>query len=89
MKQLDDKVTGDLLEVFKRPRGRPPTGKALSGSDRQRLRRERLRAAGDEVLTITVSSEVAEALRRFVQFKDITQGEALTKIISDRLLRKR
>lgn len=89
MKQIDDNKTIDLLCSVKRPRGRPSTGNAMSGAERQKLRRERLRAAGEEVITLTVSLEVADALRRSVKFKDLTLGEAFNKIVYDRLIRKR
>lgn len=79
----------DLSLDLKRPRGRPVTGNAMTAAERQKLRRERLRAAGDEVITLTVSLEVADALRRSVKFKDLTLGEAFNKIVYDRLIRKR
>lgn len=95
MKQIEDSKTCDMLDVQlaseapKRSSGRVAGTPALTAAQRQALRRERLRAAGGDVLTITVTSEVAAALRKFVQFKDMTQGDAVTKILSDRLLRKR
>lgn len=55
----------------------------------EKLSRERRRAAGVEEITVEVDREVADALRRFVQFKDMTLGEAATRILRDRLLRKR
>ena len=61
----------------------------MTAAERQQARRDRIKAAGGDVLTVTVDGEVAEALRRFVQFKDMTQGEAVTRILRDRLLRKR
>jgi hypothetical protein len=51
--------------------------------------RERLREQGREILTVDVPQEVAEALRRYVEFKDMTQGQAVERILRDRLLRKR
>jgi hypothetical protein len=89
MKQPGDNKTVDMLPAAKRPRGRPSTGVAMSAAERQRAYRERLRAVGGDVLSVTVDADVLEALRKFVEFKDITQGEAVTRILRDRLLRKR
>ena len=89
MKQVEDKKTLDLFGPMKRHRGRPATGVSMTAAERQQARRDRIKAAGGDVLTVTVDGEVAEALRRFVQFKDMTQGEAVTRILRDRLLRKR
>lgn len=89
MKQADDNKTGDLRDGLKRPVGRPRTDRALSDAERKRLSRDRLRAVGVEEITVRVDAQVAAALRRFVQFKDMTQGEAVTRILRDRLLRKR
>lgn len=74
----------------KKKRGRPSTGKALSASDRQARRREKLKAEGKALLPpAVVSIEVDEALARFIKFKDMTLGAALDRIVRDRLLRKR
>lgn len=71
-------------------RGRPSTGNALSASDRQARRRAKLEAEGKALLPpIVVSAAVKQALTNFIQFKDMTLGDALERIISDRLLRKR
>lgn len=71
-------------------RGRPPTGKALSGSDRQARRFAKLAAEGKAILPqAVVSLEVQQALMKFIQFKDMTLGDALERIVRDRLLRKR
>jgi hypothetical protein len=73
-----------------RKRGRPSTGNALSESARQARRRANLEAAGKTLLPrIAVSLEVQEALAKYIQFKDMTLGDALDRIIRDRLLRKR
>lgn len=83
-----DKVTATLPGVAGQ-RGRPATGKAMSAADRQRAYRERLRDQGREVMTVDLPQECVEALRRHVQFKDLTLGAAVEKIVRDRLLRKR
>lgn len=71
-------------------RGRRPTGKALSDSERQARRRTKLEAEGKALLPpVVVSKDVQQALAKFIQFKDMTLGEAVDRIIKDRLLRKR
>ena len=71
-------------------RGRPATGKALTAAARQARRREKLEAEGKTVLPpVVVSREIAEALARHIQFKDMTLGDAIERIVRHRLLRKR
>jgi type IV secretory pathway VirD2 relaxase len=71
-------------------RGRPATGNALSASARQARRREKLAAEGKGLLPpAVVSQEVLEALAKYIQFKDMTLGDAVEKIVRHRLLRKR
>jgi len=71
-------------------RGRPSTGSALSESDRQARRRARLEAEGKALLPpVVVSQDVKQALAKFIQFKDMTLGDAVDRIVRDRLLRKR
>lgn len=89
MKQLEDKATGDLLEGFKRPVGRPRTGKAMSAADRQKLRRDRLATEGKGMLTVEVKLDVIAALDAFVRFKDVTKGDVVDRILRGTLLRKR
>jgi hypothetical protein len=89
MKQLDDKATGDLLDGFKRPVGRPRTGKAMTDAQRQKLRRDRLAEEGKGMLTVEVSLDVIAALDAFVRFKDVTKGEVVDRILRGTLLRKR
>lgn len=85
-------VSGESTEQSKeRPgRGRRPTGKALSAAERQARRLAKLDAEGKAVLPpAVVSLEVKQALAKFIQFKDMTLGDALDRIVRDRLLRKR
>lgn len=88
-----DELTAELPGVPRRP-GRPPTGKAMSAAERKRAQRARLAAAGLETVTVLLPRDVADALRAHVARKTsdaepITQGEAIEKILRDRLLRKR
>lgn len=87
MNTIDTAV--DPVQGAKR-RGRPPTGKALSGSDRQARRLAKLEAEGKTVLhQAVVSLEVQQALMKFIRFKPMTLGDALDRIVRDRLMRKR
>jgi hypothetical protein len=83
-----DDVTLELPGVVKR-RGRPSTGKAMTPAERKAASRARLAAEGKGVLSVDVSLEVIEALRKHVQFKDEDQGEAVDRILRAYLLRKR
>ena len=89
MKQVEDKQTGDLLNGFIRQPGRPPTGKALTAAQRQKARRDRLKAAGMVTLTVEVSSECLEAMRDFLRFKDETQDQLIERLLRTQLMRKR
>lgn len=85
-------TTDDTAEPQKTQakRGRPATGNALSASERQARRRAKLKAEGKTVLPpAVVSQEVEQALAKFIQFKDMTLGDAIDRIVRDRLLRKR
>lgn len=87
MRAIDDAAKP---EDIPRKRGRPVTGKALSAAERQARRRAKLRAEGKALLPpAVVSQEVEQALTKFIQFKDMTLGDALDRIVRDRLLRKR
>jgi len=90
-----DDVTAELPGVPRR-RGRPPTGKALSGAARQAAYRERQKQTGLEEVTAFLSADVAEALRAYVARQNadrtgepITLGDAVERILRDRLMRKR
>lgn len=89
MKQPEDTKTLDLLGMNTRGRGRPRSDQAKSGAERQKARRERLRASGLGVLSVDVSLDILDALEKFVQFKDETKGQVVDRILRDRLLRKR
>lgn len=89
MKQGADRYTMEMpMPGAKRPRGRPATG-GMTGAERQRAYRARLAAEGKGALSVTISAEVDAALDKFIQFKDETKGEAVDRILRDRLLRKR
>jgi hypothetical protein len=85
---IKDVVTGDLPGVPVR-RGRPPTGKALTAAERQARRREKLAAQGKVSSTVVISKEVQQALANFVEFKDVSLGDVVDRILRGYLLRKR
>lgn len=72
-------------------RGRPSSGKGLTAAERQKRRLAKLEAQGKALLPqVVVSQQVREALDKFIQFKDgMTLGDALDRIVRDRLMRKR
>jgi len=72
-------------------RGRPSSGKALTAAERQQRRLAKLEADGKAMLPqVVVSQAVQEALVKFIKFKDgMTLGDALDRIVRDRLMRKR
>lgn len=79
-----DTVTAELPGVPAR-RGRRPTGKALSPSERQARRRQKLAENGRELVTVDLSSVVVQALNRYILGKDMTLGQAMDRLISGRL----
>jgi hypothetical protein len=89
VKQADDKQTGDLLDGFKRPVGRPASGKAQSAAERKRASRARLRESDVGFLTVRLPLEVIEGVRRFREFKDLTNDEIIERLLRQQLLRKR
>lgn len=88
-KQIEDTRTGDLLGGAIRQPGRPATGKAMTGAERQAARRARLASQGKLTLTVEVSAEAFEALVNFVQFKDMSKDQVIEKLIRTQLMRKR
>jgi len=89
MKQLEDNLTGDLLNGAVRQRGRPVTGKAMTGAQRQAARRVRLAEQGKTSLTVEISVEAAQFLSAFVQFKDQDKDAVIERLIRSQLMRKR
>ena len=88
MREKGDLSTLDLPGVKRSP-GRPPKADAMSAAERQAARRARLRAAGVAQLSVDVPMDVLDALSKFVEFKDLTKGEVVARVMRDRLLRKR
>jgi hypothetical protein len=79
----------DLLGGAIRQRGRPATGKAMSAAERQKARRDRLRASGVGSLTVELPVDVLDGLNKFLQFRDETQDQLIERLLRQQLLRKR
>lgn len=94
-----DTVTAELPGVPRRqgrPATRPQDAESLkkAAAARKRAQREREALAGLETVTVTLDKQVADALRAYVQRKTadsevLTLGQAIDRILRDRLLRKR
>lgn len=93
MKQPDDKKTMELPQVsgqpVKRGRGRPPTGQAKTGAQREKERAERLRAAGIGFLTVHLPFDVLAGLDAFKNGKDDSKSSIIERILRQTILRKR
>lgn len=83
-------TTSNLQEIGKRGRGRPlSVVPALTPAERQKLRRERLKASGVGVLSIELPDDVLASIHKFIEFKDMTISQVVERVLRDRLLRKR
>lgn len=91
MKDLTDTRTLDLADApaVRRQRGRPAVPGALSNAERQAAYRARRAEVGFKSVTVDISAECRAALAKYVEFKDMTLGDAVERILRDRLLRKR
>jgi hypothetical protein len=84
-------------DVSQKKRGRPASGSALSPAERQAAYRARKAAAGKgEMPSMFVAADVMDALKAYVDRQNadraadpLTLGDAVEKILRDRLLRKR
>ena len=77
------------LHKAPRKQGRPSKGNALSAAARQARWQVKPEAEGKTLLPRTAISVVRQALASYIQFKDMTLGDALEHMVRDRLLRKR
>lgn len=89
MAGLKDHRQLDLVAGANRQRGRPATGEAMTAAERQKARREKLKAAGIGSLTVQLPVEVIDAVRRFLKFKDETQDQLIERLLRQQLMRKR
>lgn len=94
----DDPVAKPLVAVKRRgrPAGQVQDQETLKAAAARRKResRARLAASGLQTVTVDLDVEVAAALRSYVERKkadadDLTIGQAVDRILRDRLLRKR
>lgn len=85
MKDEKDLATVDFIGV-KRPRGRPPTGKAMTGAERMRKSREK---RGIAPLAVELPLDVLAGVDRYRLGKDLTQSEVIEKVLRTQLLRPR
>lgn len=86
MKDANDKVTGELVELPKRGRGRPSTGQAMTPAERQAAYRARNALVP---VTVDLPRDLVEGLNEYLKFKDTTRNEVFAKLIRNQLLRKR
>lgn len=89
MRQTDDSLKRDLLGCVVRQRGRPVSGHAKTGAQRQAALRQRLREEGKGQLTVSLPLELLDGLSKFVQFKDMSKDDVIERLLRYQLLRKR
>lgn len=88
MKDQTDNKTLDLVGE-KRGRGRPRDPNAKSAAQRQRDYLARLKESGKAVISVDLPLEVIQAVDKYIEFKDMTRGQAIEKALRDRFMRKR
>jgi histidyl-tRNA synthetase len=79
-------MTDEVIQPAKRGR---PANPSTSAALRQAKYRANLAAAGKAEIQVIVALDVQAALAKHIEFKDMTLGQAIDKIVRDRLLRKR
>lgn len=74
-----------------RPTDRPQDRDSLkaAAAARKRAQRARQSAAGLEPVSVVLPAEVVDALRKHIEFRDLTLADAVEKALRDRFLRKR
>lgn len=86
MKDASDIKTGELVDLPKRGRGRPSTGKAMTAAERQAAYRARNSLVP---VTVELPAELVAGLDEYLRFKDLSRNEVFAKLIRTQLLRKR
>lgn len=79
----------DSHEEAHRGRGRPATGEAKTGAERQKEFRERMKQEGKVPLTVFIPQEMMVALDNFVRFKNLKKDDVVQKCIQREIMRKR
>lgn len=80
MKDLHDHQTADLLPA-KRPRGRPRTGAAKTGAERQRAYRKQSRARDRANLNVMISVEARVSLDALARHQRCSLAEVLEPLL--------
>ena len=80
MKDLHDHQTADLLPE-KRPRGRPRTGAAKTGAERQRAYRKQSRARDRANLNVMISVEARVSLDALARHHGCSLAEVLERLL--------
>ena len=89
MKQVEDNKTMELLDEPKRGRGRPRREDGpVSAADRQKARRQRLRAAGIDYLTIPLPVDVLASLKSYAAAVGETREQFIERIVRRELMHK-
>jgi hypothetical protein len=86
---MDDITDGIIAQQERAKRGRPANPNTPTAAQRQAKYRANLAAAGKAEIQVIVALDVQAALAKHIEFKDMTLGQAIDKIVRDRLLRKR
>ncbi len=90
MKVQNDQQTADILNAA-RPRGRPSTGSAKSGAERQRAYRKRARGNNRANLNVMISAEARVSLDAIARHKGCSLAEVLEPLLiaeKDRIVRE-
>ena len=80
MKVQNDQQTADILNAA-RPRGRPSTGSAKSGAERQRAYRKRARGNNRANLNVMISAEARVSLDALARHAEVTLAEVLERLL--------
>lgn len=80
MRDQHDQQTADMLPT-KRPRGRPRTGTAKSGAERQRAYRKQSRARDRASLSVLLSVEARVSLDALARHHGCTLAEVLEPLL--------
>lgn len=88
---MKDAVDNKAVDVSgeKRPPGRPSTGHAKTGAQRQKELRERRKEQGLVPLTVFIPESMMVALDNFIKFKDLDKDSVVQKCIQQYVMRKR
>lgn len=86
---MENQEQENRTEDAPKGRGRPSTGEAKSGAERQREFRERMKQEGKVPLTVFIPEEMMIALDNFVRSKNLKKDDVVQKCIQREIMRKR